>query len=252
MSKLNIYIPTDAELSNIRRSGQISAAAMKKALEAVKPGITLVELDQIAEAEIKRLGGESSFKTVPGYKWTTCLCINNEVVHGIPRDIKLKEGDLITIDLGAIYNGWHTDTAWTLVVGGEPTPFLKAGEAAMWAGVDQAKAGNRIGDIGAAMQAQVEKGGYQVVRSLIGHGVGRNLHEDPEVPGYGTPGTGLLLQKNMTLAIESIYTESTREVKEAADGWTVVSKDGSLGGMFEMSVIVGENGAEVLTDWRNI
>lgn len=252
MASSNIYIPTPGELDLMRQSGQISAQALKKALAAIKPGISLLEINQIAEDEMKRLGAGSSFKTVPGYFWTTCLTLNAEVVHGIPRDIILKEGDIISVDLGALYKGWHTDTAWSVRVGGGTTPFLQAGEKSMWSGIDQARAGNRIGDIGSAMQKVIESAGYQVVRSLVGHGVGRELHQDPEVPGYGTPGTGMLLKAGMTLAIEILYTESSREVVEAADGWTLVSSDNSLGGMFEMSVIVGEDSAEVLTDWRNI
>lgn len=243
-------ILSEEEQYLMRKSGQITAQALKKTLESVRAGISLLELEKIAEQEIKRLGGESSFKTVPGYEFTTCLNINNEVVHGLPRDIILKTSDLLSIDLGAIYQGWHTDASWSVVVGGGENNFLKVGEQALWLGIDQAKEGNRIGDIASAIQKAVEGKGYSIVRSLVGHGVGRNLHEDPEVPGFGTKGTGPLLKSGMPLAIEVIYTESTKEVTLASDGWTIISLDGSLAGLFEMTVVVGKDRNEVLTDWR--
>lgn len=236
----------------MRGSGRISAKAMKKVLAAIKPGVNLLDLEKIAEAEILRLGAKSSFKTEPGYHWTTCLTVNDEVVHGIPRDITLEKGDKISIDLGALHKGWHTDTAWSVVVGGEPSKFLRAGEEAMWKGVAQAVAGNRVGDISHSIQETIEGAGYQVVRSLIGHGVGKALHEKPDIPGYGSKGVGPVLEEGMTLAIEAIYTEGTTEVKLAQDGWTISSEDGSLGGLFEMSVIVGKKKPEVITDWRKV
>jgi methionyl aminopeptidase len=189
--------------------------------------------------------------TVEGYKWATCLCLNDEVVHGIPRDMVLKIGDLFTIDTGARYKGWCTDTAWTIKVGGGTNKLLSVGEEAMWAGIKQARAGNRVGDISAEMQRVIEKeNGFCVVRSLVGHGIGKTLHEDPQIPGYGRKGTGPILVEGMTVAIEAIYSESSLDVKMASDGWTYLTEDGSMAGMFEMSVIVGATGPEVLTDWR--
>jgi methionyl aminopeptidase len=240
------------ELSLMRGSGKISAKAMKKVLAAVKPGVNLLDLERIATEEIVSLGAKSSFKTEPGYKWTTCLTVNDEVVHGIPRDIALKKGDKLSIDLGALLKGWHTDMAWSVIVGEESSKFLKIGEEALWKGVSQAVAGNRIGDISNAIQETIEGAGYQVVRSLIGHGVGKSLHEKPDVPGYGEAHKGPLLQEGETLAIEAIYTEGTTEVKLAKDGWTISSQDGTLGGLFEMTVIVGKKKAEVITDWRKV
>lgn len=258
------------QLALMRKSGEISAKALKNTLAAVKAGVSLLELDAIAEETVLSLGALPSFKTVPGYKWTTCLTVNNEVVHGIPRQIILKEGDILGIDLGAVYKGWHTDCAWSVLVGekvlnsqafqddkmggvhDEKVKFLRAGEAALWAGVKKAVSGNRIGDISAAIQAQIEGVGFSVVRSLVGHGVGRELHEEPEVPGFGVSGTGIELKSGMTLAIEPIYTAGSHEVVLDPDGWTIVSKDGSLGGLFEMSVIVAGEKAEVLTDWRKV
>lgn len=239
------------ELKLMRKSGDVSAKALKKVIKAVKSGVSLVDLDLLAEKEIKSSGGQISFQTVDNYKWTTCLTVNDEVVHGIPRDIKLKVGDILGIDLGAIYKGWHTDAAWSVVVDKEPNHFLKIGEQALWEGIDKAVERNRIGDISEAIQKRVEGAGYSIVRSLIGHGVGRELHEEPEVPGYGKAGTGLSLVAGMTLAIEVIYTAGKGDVKLAEDGWTYVSSDHSTGGLFEMTVIVGKDKPEVLTDWRN-
>ena len=249
-----------SQIGLMRKSGAITAAALKAVIGAVKPGITLIELDKVAEEEILRLGGQISFKTVPGYHWATCVTINNEVVHGIPRPIELKVGDIFSVDVGAVYNGWHTDAAWSVIVGeggkveeiSEKKKFLMAGEEAMWQGINQARSGNRIGDIGAAMQKVVEGAGYSVVRSLVGHGIGRKLHEDPEVPGFGKSGKGLPLKKDMTIAIEAIYNRGTHEVILEKDGWTISSKDGSWGGLFEMTVVVGDEEAEVLTDWRKV
>lgn len=243
---------TSEQLKLMRKSGQITAKALKKVLESVKPGISLIELDQIAEKEILKLDGKPSFKTVPGYRWTTCLTINHEVVHGIPREIKLKEGDLFSVDIGTVYKGWHTDAAWSVVVGGGKSTFLDMGEQALWDGIAQAKSGNRVGDISNAIQIVIEKGGGNVVRSLVGHGVGRNLHEEPEVPGFGKPGQGIKLLEDVTLAIEAIYTSGSYEVGLDTDGWTISTIDGSMGGLFEMSVIVGKEKAEVLTDWRMV
>lgn len=247
---------TKWQLKLIRESGRITGKALKKVLKQVKVGISGLELNKIVEDEIKRFGGELSFTTVRGYKWGSCITINEQVVHGVPTDRKLKEGDIVSIDLGTLYKGWHTDAAWSLLVGRlkiedgiwkEKQKFLKVGEEALWLGIEQAVEGNTIGDISEAIQTKVEEVGYSVVRALIGHGVGKHLHEEPEVPGYGVSGTGLILQKGMTLAIEVIYTKGLPEVILEKDNWTVSSADGSLGGLFEMSVVVGEKKAEVLT-----
>ena len=251
------------ELKLMRKSGLITAKALIKTLEAVKAGVSLIELDDIAREEILRLGGNPSFMSVPGYEWTTCLTVNDEVVHGIPRDVILKDGDVLGIDLGAVYQGYHTDAAWSILVSEEgrvkseesekKERFLEVGEKALWDGIKQAVEGNKIGDISEAIQSEVERrGGYSVVRSLVGHGVGKNLHEEPEVPGFGKAGTGLKLMKNMTLAIEAIYTEGKSGVVMDSDGWTIRSEDGTLGGLFEMSIIVLKDKAEVLTDWRGV
>lgn len=252
-----------SQIDLMRKSGNVTARALRAVLKAVKPGITLLELEEIAKNEIIKLGARPSFMTVPGYTWATCLTINNEVVHGIPRDIKLKDGDLFSIDIGVVLDGWHTDAAWSVIVReerrekreedyNEKERFLKAGEQALWQGINQARAGNRIGDIGASMQKVIEGAGYSVVRSLVGHGIGKKLHEDPEVPGFGKSGRGIPLKSGMTIAIEAIYNQGNHEVVLEKDGWTIVTKDGTWGGLFEMTVVVGNEEAEVLTDWRKI
>lgn len=245
-----------SQLELMRKSGSVTAKALKAVLEAVKPGISLLELEDVAMKKIISLGAKPSFATVPGYSWATCLTVNNEVVHGIPRKVKLESGDLFSVDIGAVLDGWHTDAAWSVIVGKvkdfEKEKFLKAGEEAMWQGIAQARSGNKIGDIGASMQKVVEGAGYSVVRSLVGHGIGRKLHEDPEVPGFGKTGRGLPLKNGMTIAIEAIYNRGGHEVILEEDGWTISTKDGSWGGLFEMTVVVGNEEAEVLTDWRKV
>ncbi len=245
----------------MRASGKIAARALKKAMESIKPGISALEIDRLAGEEMMKDGGDWSYKTVPGYKWATCVTINDQVVHGIPNERVIKEGDLVSVDLAVMYKGWHTDTAWTKLVKSSELrvmsyegkdKFLKIGEEALWLGVKEAVEGHTVGDIGAAIQGKVEGSGYHMVRSLIGHGVGEKLHEDPEVPGYGKAGTGLILESGMTLAIEVIYGEGTGDVVLEEDDWTYATEDGSLSGLFEMTVIVGKKKAEVLTDWRKI
>lgn len=235
-------------------SGLISAKALECSMNTIKIGVTELEVDEAVKREIFKLGGDLSYKTVPGYKWATCITVNDEVVHGIPTARKFESGDLVSVDLAVIYKGWHTDCAWSILLGRDPEKekFLKVGEQALWAGIKQAVAGNRVGDISSAIQEKIESAGYQVVRSLVGHGVGRSLHEDPEIPGFGKAHTGTPLKSGMTLAIEVIYTQSAKDVVLGNDGWTFKASDGSLGGLFEMTVIVGKEKAEVLTDWHKV
>lgn len=237
------------ELKLIRESGRISAAALKKSLELVKPGVSELEVDKVAGEEIYKLGGDLSYKTVQGYKFATCITVNEQVVHGIPTDRKFASGDLVSVDLAVVYKGWHTDCAWTILLGknAEKEKFLKVGEEALWDGIAQATEGQRLGDVSNAIQTKVEGSGYSVVRSLIGHGIGRSLHEPPEIPGIGTKATGPFLKSGMTLAIEVIYTKGKSDVTLDSDGWTYLSSDGSWAAVFEMTVVVGKGKAEVLT-----
>lgn len=249
--RLNKY-----ELKLMRKSGKIASSALKKALESIKVGVSELEVDRIAQDEIYRLGGELSYKSIPGYKYATCITVNEKVVHGIPTDRKFEEGDLVSVDLAVSFKSWHTDCAWSVLVGGrglegekreEKEKFLKVGEEALWDGVSQALDGNRVGDISYAIQKKVESEGYQIVRALVGHGVGRSLHEEPEIPGYGEKGKGPILRSGMSLALEVIYTKGTHDVVLSEDGWTYSAADKSWGGLFEMTVVVGKEGAEVLT-----
>lgn len=249
------------ELKLMRQGGRIAAAALKKALVKVKVGVSELEVDKIAEEEIYRLGGNLSYKSVPNYKFATCVTVNDQVVHGIPTERKFEAGDLVSIDLAVEYKGWHTDCAWSMLVedgkwkmedGNEKKKFLQVGEAALWEAIAQAVAGNRVGDISNAIQSKIEGAGYRVVRSLVGHGIGKNLHEEPEIPGYGQKKEGLMLKRGMTLAIEVIYAMGTPDVVLEKDGWTFKTADKSLAGLFEMTVVVGEERAEVLTDWREV
>lgn len=232
----------------MRKSGKIAASALKKAIKAIAVGVSELEVDKIAEEEIYKLGGELSYKSVPGYKFATCITVNDQVVHGIPTERRFEVGDLVSVDLAVEYHGWHTDCAWSVLLGEdlEKKKFLETGEQVLWEGIRQAKADNRVGDISNAIQTRVEGAGYSAVRSLVGHGVGRSLHEDPEIPGYGKAGTGMILKSGMTLAIEVIYTKGGPEVILDSDGWTFKAVDGSWGGLFEMTVIVGKE-PEILT-----
>jgi methionyl aminopeptidase len=250
-----IGIRSSDEINCLRESGRITAIALKETIEKAKVGVNLIDLDKIAEEKILSLGGKPSFKTVPGYSWTTCLTVNEEVVHGIPRDIVLNNGDVLSIDLGAVYKGWHTDSAWTVTIGegdSQKKRFLQIGEETLWKTISLAKDGSQIGDLSAEIQENIEKAGYSIVRSLAGHGVGKKPHEEPEIPGYGQRKTGVCLKTGMSLAIEVIYTEGKGDIYQKDDNWTLASVDHSLGGLFEMSVIIGKQKTEILTDWRKV
>ncbi len=247
-------IKTPEEITIMRKAGRMLGEVLEETLKNVKPGVTELALDTIAEKLTFEKGGEPGFRKVPGYKHTICVATNSVVVHGIPKERKLVEGDIIGIDGGVFLEGFHSDMAETVAVGNvkpELKKFLQAGKDAMYAGIRQAKAGNRVGDISQAVQEIVEKqGGYSVVRSLVGHGVGRELHEDPQIPGYlekkieHTP----LLEAGMTIAVEVIYNMGGRKVVyEGSDDWTIESEDGSLSGVFERTIVITEAGPELLT-----
>jgi methionyl aminopeptidase len=247
-------IKNNYERKLIKRSGEIAAKALKRALESAKAGASGIEIDNVVQREIYKQGGDLSYKTVPDYKWASCITVNEGVVHGIPTDRKLVMGDLVSVDLAVMYKGWHTDCAWSCLLGNdsEKQKFLKAGEGALWDGIEKAVAGGRVGDISSAIQKRIEEAGYQVVRSLVGHGVGRKLHEEPEIPCYGEKNTGMVLKSGMTLAIEVIYTQGSSDLVLADDGWTYRTADRSWGGLFEMTVLVGKDKGEVLTDWHKV
>lgn len=246
-------IKTQNEIEIMAQAGKMLGEVLEVTLQAVKPGVTELALDQLAEKLTHEKGGEPGFKKVPGYKHTICVATNEVVVHGIPKDRKLIEGDIIGIDGGVYLDGFHSDMAETVAVG-KVTPeiekFLKTGKDAMYAGIRQAVPGNRVGHISQAVQKIVEGNGYSIVRSLVGHGVGRELHEDPQIPGYlekkieRTPE----LEVGMTIAVEVIYNMGKKGVVYAgSDGWTIESEDGSLSGVFERTIVITDRGPKLLT-----
>ncbi|OGH17887.1 MAG: type I methionyl aminopeptidase [Candidatus Levybacteria bacterium RIFCSPHIGHO2_02_FULL_37_10] len=256
-----IIIKTSEEIEIMRAGGKILAEVLFEVLSHAKAGVSEMELDQLAEKLILEKGGEPGFKKVKGYKHAICISTNDVVVHGVPTDYTLKEGDTVGIDCGVYYRGFYTDMAQTLRVKNQKSKiknqnydavdkFLQTGEKAMWEGIRTAKVGQRVGDISKAIQTIVEGQGYSVVRSLIGHGVGKKLHEDPEVPGFlGVPIFQTpLLKEGMTIAIEAIYNMGKSDVVYSnGDGWTIKSKDGSLSGLFERTIAITKNGPLILT-----
>ena len=245
-----VTVKTREELDLMYEAGQIVGRTHKVLRAAVEPGITTRELDRIAEREIVASGGKPAFKGYRGFPATLCVSINHEIVHGIPGDRAVKEGDLLSLDLGAIVGGLYGDAAITVPVG-QVSPELRAlletGEASLYAGIAQVRAGNRIGDVSAAVQAEVERRGkYGIVREYVGHGIGRRLHEEPQVPNFGMPGRGLLLKTGMAIAIEPMVNLGTHATRVLDDDWTVVTADGSPSVHFEHTVIV-TNGEPVVT-----
>jgi methionyl aminopeptidase len=246
-----IILKNRDETATMRRAGEIVAAAIDAARAAIRPGVTTAELDHVAAREIAARGAEPSFLGYRGFPATICTSVNNEIVHGIPGEKRVKEGDLVKLDVGAIVNGFHADSAVTIPVG-EPSPeahkLIEATERALWAGLAEAKAGNRLGDIGAAVQTVAEGAGFSVVREYVGHGIGRSLHEEPPVPNYGSPGKGYRLTEGLVIAIEPMVNVGGYATRLLDDGWTVVTDDGSLSAHFEHTVAVTADGPWVLTD----
>ena len=238
------------ELEKMRRAGRVVGETLQILQAAVKPGVTTQELDEIAEREIRARGAVPSFKGYRGFPATICTSINSEIVHGIPGQRALKAGDLIKLDCGAIVEGYHGDSAVTVPVGEvsqEALKLIETTDRSLQAGIAEAKAGNRIHDIGAAVQTTAEGAGFSVVREYVGHGIGRALHEDPPVPNYGKPGTGLKLEPGLVIAIEPMVNVGTYETRLLPDGWTVVTADGALSAHFEHTIAITDDGPEVLT-----
>lgn len=255
-----MIIKSETDINSLRTGGKLLSSILDSLLKAVAPLVKTKDLDLLATKLIKETGGTPSFKTVSGYKWATCMSVNDEVVHGIPDDT-LKTADLLCIDIGLLYKGFHTDMARTVIVGEKNenipqgklnslTKFLETGKQALNSGLSCAKIGNRIGHISQAIQKIVEKNNYSVVKALVGHGIGRNLHEEPQIPGFldrpldKTP----LIVDGMVLAIEVIYNQGKAEVVyKNDDGWTIASKDGSLSAVFEDTIIVTPSDPKIIT-----
>ena len=246
-----IVLRTAKEIDAMRKACVISAEALQIAGEAVKPGITTYEIDQIAYRYIKKQGAEPNFLNYNGYPATACISINDEVIHGIPSKTRvLKEGDIVSIDLGAKIDGYNGDNAATFacgVISDEAKRLCDATRESLYKGIEQAVEGGRIGDIAYAIQSYCEERGFSVVREYTGHGVGTNLHEDPSVPNYGTPGRGQRLLPGMTLAIEPMINMGTKAIKCLPDGWTVKTLDGKLSAHFEHTVAITKGEPIILT-----
>mgnify|MGYP006330617137 CR=1 FL=1 len=246
-----IVLKTAREIAIISEACRISAGALKLAGEAVEPGVTTEEIDRIAEKYIRSRGAVPNFKGYNGFPSTACISINNEVIHGIPsKNRVIKEGDIVSIDLGACFEGYHGDNAATFAAGdvSEQAKLLMAvTKESLYKGISKALAGNRIGDIASAVQQHVESNGFSVVREYVGHGVGTKLHEAPEVPNYGKPGRGVRLMPGMTIAIEPMVNAGDYDVKVMPDGWTVLTRDGSLSAHFEHTVAITADGPKILT-----
>ena len=244
-------IKSSRDLSLMREACVISARALKLGGEAVQPGVTTGEIDRIIRQYIESMGAKPSFLGYSGYPASSCISVNDVVIHGIPGNRIIREGDIVSIDVGAFYNGFHGDNAATFGAGkvsAEAQALMNATRESLYEGIQMATAGNRIGDIGAAVQRYVEMRGYSVVRQFVGHGVGTNLHEDPSVPNFGTPGRGPKLMPGMTLAIEPMVNAGTHEVSILGDGWTTVTKDGRLSAHFEHTIAITPDGPVIMTD----
>lgn len=231
-------------------ANRIVAEVLEGIKERVAPGVETRELDELAEAMCRDRGVEPAFKGYRGYPRSVCISVNEEIVHGIPGPRRIKAGDLVSLDFGVKYQGYYGDAALTVAVG-EVTPkakvLMEATEKALYAGIEQAKVGKRLTDISHAVQTVVEGAGFGVIREFVGHGIGRSLHEDPQIPNFGPPGRGPLLQAGMTLAIEPMTSMGGWQVKILQDGWTAVTQDGSLAAHYEHTVAVTENGPLILS-----
>lgn len=250
----NIVIKSKAELELMRKAGRVNAEALQVVRQMIRPGISTAELDIAAERVIRKHGGIPAFKGYPGpypYPGTLCVSINEELVHGIPGERTLKEGDIVSVDCGAILEGFVGDAAFTVGVGEIPVKTKKlvdAAEKALYKGIEKMRPGNRVGDISAAIQKFVEDQGYFVTREYTGHGVGMKMHEGPQVPNYGTPGKGIELRSGMTIALEPMLLVGTPSTRVLADKWTVVAEDGSLTAHYEHSVAVTEDEPLIMTN----
>jgi methionyl aminopeptidase len=246
-----IVLKAKADIEKMRAAGKILARTLREVAETIEPGKTPKQLDELAHRLITEAGGHPNFLNYRGYPAATCISVNSTVVHGIPNDVPLEEGDIISLDFGVVKDGWHADSAWTYPVGeisAEAQRLLNITKESLFQGIAKARVGNRIGDIGHAVQKYVEQHGYSVVRDLVGHGIGRSLHEEPSsVPMFGKPRTGEPLREGMTICIEPMINQGTWRVNFLEDKWTVVTADGKLSAHFEHTVAVTKDGPDILT-----
>jgi methionyl aminopeptidase len=247
-----IHLKSREEIEKMRASGRVVAHSLRAMSEAIVPGKTTpADLDAIARRIVSEAGGSPSFLNYRGFPASTCISVNQAVVHGIPTHVPLEEGDIVSLDMGVLLNGWHADGAWTYPVGrvsADAQRLLNVTREALYQGIAKARVGNRIGDIASAVQKYVEGNGYAVVRDLVGHGIGRKLHEEPDsVPNFGKAGKGENLRDGMTICIEPMVNEGTYRVKTLDDKWSLVTADGKLSAHFEHTIAITRDGAEILT-----
>lgn len=246
-----VILKSKREIELMSKAGEIVARTFEVLKEALRPGVTTAELDRLAEEFILSQGAQPAFKGYQGFPASICVSVNEEVVHGIPSPERtLKEGDIVSLDVGAVFEGYYGDSAKTFPVGeisSEKKELLKVTEEALWCGIEKARAGNRLGDISHAIQEYAEKRGYGVVRDYVGHGIGRQMHEDPQIPNFGPAGKGIRLVEGMVLAIEPMINIGTYRVKTLANNWTVVTLDGKPSAHFEHTVAITTNGPLILT-----
>jgi methionyl aminopeptidase len=250
-----LYLKTDEEVGLLRESNMLVSRTLAEVASFIRPGITTLYLDKIAESFIRDNGATPAFKGYGGFPNTLCTSVNDEVVHGIPSDYVLKEGDIISVDCGVILNGWYGDSAYTFPVGvikEEVKRLLDYTRASLEEGVMEAIAGKRVGDISNAVQTKAESGGYSVVRDLVGHGLGRKLHEQPEVANWGKQGTGPKMEKGLVICIEPMINTGKKETVQMRDGWTIKTADGKPSAHFEYAVAVDKGRADVLTTFEFI
>ena len=245
-----VILKSPEEIEKLRKSNRIVAEVLRDIVPRVKPGVTTAELDRLSGELAEKKGAKPAFKGYRGYPYALCTSVNAEVVHGMPSDRRLKEGDILSIDFGVDYKGYFGDAAVTVPVGAvsdEAVRLMRVTEESLYKAIEAAKVGNRLGDISGAVQSHVEDAGYAVVRDFVGHGIGRMLHEEPQVPNYGIRGRGIELKAGMVLAIEPMVNEGTYKVRVLSNGWTVVTQDGKLSAHFEHSVAITQNGPEILS-----
>ncbi len=247
-----IILKTEQEIEQLKICNQLVSRVLKELKNAVEPGITSGELNDIAEQSLAAHDAVAAFKGYRGFPASICASINEQIVHGIPDERRLKEGDIISLDFGVKLNGFYGDAAITLPVGeigNKAKALLKITEEALYKGIDRAKVGNRLSDISQSIQSWVERHGFSVVRDFVGHGIGRSLHEEPQIPNFGTPIPNPVLQEGMVFALEPMVNEGNYDVRILPDGWTAITADGKLSAHFEHSVVVTSNGPIILSEW---
>ncbi len=253
MGGRKIYYKTEEEIDLIRESSLLVGKTLAEVAKAVKPGVTTLDLDKIAETFIRDHGAEPGFLGYGGFPNSLCTSVNEQVVHGIPNSTPLQEGDIVSVDCGVLKNGFYGDSAYTFAVGEiseEVQRLLTVTKECLALGIEQAISGNRLGDVGYAIQSHAEANNYGVVRELVGHGLGQSLHEAPEVPNYGRRGNGLKLQQGLVLAIEPMINMGVKSVRQKNDGWTIVTTDGMPSAHFEHDIVVRDGKAEVLSTFE--